>query len=92
MRKTIGAVSLVLLLTACSRNEPGTMGGANAPATVATGAAADAAKTSVVSIPQQSSLKSEHASATFDDSTLKANVTAPDASTRPAPVTPPVPH
>lgn len=74
-----------LVIAGCGRNEPGTMGGEpGVPETVATGAPAQAAKETSVTDSQQSALKSEHASSTFDDpaTTNVTPATLPDASTR----------
>ena len=83
--KIMLALAFALLLTACGRNEPGTMGGEpGAPETVATGAPAMAASETSRTDPQQPALASEHASSTYDDP-ARTNVpitTRPDASTR----------
>lgn len=86
--KTLLGLTLTLLLTACGRNEPGTMGGEpGAPETVATGAPAMSASETSRTDPQQSALASEHASSTYDDParTNAPITTRPNASTHPNP-------
>jgi hypothetical protein len=76
--------STMLALCGCARNEPGTMGGGNAPETVATGAPKNTANATTNTNPHQSSIESEHASSSFDDSasTNSRSTVAPNASTK----------